>query len=77
MKVEDGVPPSVAVTELWLSLVFFIGLDAMLGAVDGALMFRYGRRALGEGEGDDEEPEAPSPDDTSSLDEEPVPALTY
>ena len=75
MTVQDGVSPSVSVTELWISLIFFIALYAALGAVDGALMFRFGRQALGEG--DEHGHGAPSSEDTPSPDDEPVPALTY
>ncbi len=50
MTVQDGVSPSVSVTELWISLTFFIVLYGLLAAVDGVLMFRFGRQALGEGD---------------------------
>jgi cytochrome d ubiquinol oxidase subunit I len=74
MKVEDGVSPSVSVTELWMSLTFFIVLYGLLAAVDGVLMFRFGRQALSEG---DEEHGASTSEDTPSPDDEPVPAMTY
>jgi cytochrome d ubiquinol oxidase subunit I len=75
MTVQDGVSPSVSVTELWISLTFFIVLYGLLAAVDGALMFRFGRQALGEG--DDHGHGAPTSEETPSPDDEPVPALTY
>jgi cytochrome d ubiquinol oxidase subunit I len=75
MTVEDGVSPSVSVTELWISLIFFIALYAALGAVDGTLMFRFGRQALGEG--DEHGHGEPTSEETPSPDDEPVPALTY
>ncbi len=74
MLVKDGVSPSVSVTEIWISLIFFIVLYGLLAGVDGTLMFRFGRKALGEG--DDDEHGAPMDDETSSDDER-VPALTY
>jgi cytochrome bd ubiquinol oxidase subunit I len=75
MKTEDGVSASVSSTEIWISLIFFIGLYGLLAAVDGMLMFRFGRKALGTGEEDDHA----VPGDGGSPDsaEEPVPALTY
>ncbi len=75
MTVQDGVSPSVSVTELWISLIFFIALYAALGAVDGTLMFRFGRQALGEG--DEHGHGEPTSEETPSPDDEPVPALTY
>ena len=63
-----------ASTEIWISLIFFIVLYGLLAAVDGTLMFRFGRKALSEG--DEDEHGAPTDDETSS-DDEPVPALTY
>ncbi len=75
MKVEDGVSESVSSTEIWISLIFFIGLYGLLAAVDGMLMLRFGRTALGE---EDEADHAPPGDGGSpDSDEEPVPALTY
>jgi hypothetical protein len=50
-------------------------LYGLLAAVDGALMFRFGRQALGEG--DDHGHGAPTSEETPSPDDEPVPALTY
>ena len=75
MLVKDGVSQSVSVTEIWISLIFFIALYGLLAAVDGTLMFRFGRKALGDG--DEDEHGAPIDDDEASSDDEPVPALTY
>jgi cytochrome bd ubiquinol oxidase subunit I len=59
MKTSDAVSPSVSATEIWISLVVFIGLYGLLAVVDGTLMFRYGRRPLA----DEEEAEEPADDD--------------
>ncbi len=75
MLVKDGVSASVSVTELWISLLFFIVLYGLLAAVDGMLMLRYGRKALSEGE-DEDEGEGHDGHQTAP-DDEPVPALTY
>ncbi len=53
MLVKDGVSQSVSVTEIWISLIFFIALYGLLAAVDGTLMFRFGRKALGDGDEDE------------------------
>ena len=75
MKVEDGVSASVSSTEIWISLIFFLALYGLLAAVDGMLMFRFGRQALSEGEED--EHAVPGDGGGPDVDEEPVPALTY
>jgi cytochrome bd ubiquinol oxidase subunit I len=75
MKTEDGVSASVSSTEIWISLIFFIGLYGLLAAVDGMLMLRFGRKALGTG--DEDEHAVPDDGGTPDSDEEPVPALTY
>ena len=46
MTTADGLSPSVSTTMVVLSLVVFVLLYAALGAVDGFLMVRYGRRGL-------------------------------
>ena len=46
MKTADGVSPSVGVTWIWISLVAFVLIYAVLAAADLALMLRYSRRAL-------------------------------
>ena len=75
MLVKDGVSASVSSTEIVISLVFFVVLYSLLGVVDGMLMFRFGRKALGEGGEDDH---TMPPDDTEpTSDDERVPALTY
>jgi cytochrome d ubiquinol oxidase subunit I len=47
MKTANGVSPSVSATDIWISLVLFVGIFAALGVVDGWLMVRYARRELG------------------------------
>ncbi len=46
MKTADGVSPSVGVTWIWISLIAFVLIYAVLAAADLALMLRYSRRAL-------------------------------
>ncbi len=46
MRTADGVSPSVGVTWIWISLVAFVLIYAVLAAADLALMLRYSRRAL-------------------------------
>ncbi len=75
MKTEDGVSASVSSTEIWISLIFFIGLYGLLAAVDGMLMLRFGRKELGTG--DEDEHSLPDDEGSPDSDEEPVPALTY
>jgi cytochrome bd ubiquinol oxidase subunit I len=48
MLTKNGVSPSVSATEIWISLVVFYLVYALLGAADGYLMVHYGRRALGD-----------------------------
>jgi cytochrome d ubiquinol oxidase subunit I len=47
MKTADGVSPSVSATDIWISIVVFVAIFAVLGVIDGWLMVRYGRRRLG------------------------------
>ncbi len=77
MLTKDGVSASVSTTEIWMSLLFFIALYALLAAVDGMLMFRYGRKALTDGDGEDDEGGGGAMGDPSTSDDERVPALTY
>ena len=44
MLTADGVSPSVSTTEIWITLITFIVLYALLAVADGFLMFRYARR---------------------------------
>ena len=44
MLTRNGVSPTVSVTWLWISLVFFILLYGTLGTVDLLLMLRYSRK---------------------------------
>jgi cytochrome bd ubiquinol oxidase subunit I len=48
MLTKNGVSTSVSATELWISLVIFYLIYAVLGVANTWLMIRYGRRSLGE-----------------------------
>ena len=63
-KTKEGVSASVSTAMVATSLGVFVLLYAVLAAVDGALMFRYSRKAL---------------DPAPAMDEQgaPVPAMTY
>ena len=47
MKTANGVSPSVSATDVWISIVVFVLIFAVLGVADAWLMLRYGRRELG------------------------------
>ena len=47
MKTANGVSPSVSATDIWISIVIFVLVFAVLGVADAWLMLRYGRRELG------------------------------
>jgi len=47
MKTANGVSPSVSSTDIWISIVIFVLVFAVLGVADAWLMLRYGRRELG------------------------------
>ncbi len=64
MLTKNGVSPTVSVTWLWISLVFFILLYGTLGTVDLLLMLRYSRKQL---------PPAPAVADKDA----PMPAVLY
>jgi cytochrome d ubiquinol oxidase subunit I len=64
MLTRNGVSPTVSVTWLWISLVFFIVLYGTLGTVEFLLMLKYSRKQL---------PSAPAPADADA----PVPAVLY
>ena len=64
MLTKNGISPTVSVTWLWISLVFFILLYGTLGTVDFLLMLRYSRKQL---------PSPPAPADTDAR----VPAVLY
>jgi cytochrome bd-type quinol oxidase subunit 1 len=46
MLTRNGISPTVGVTWLWISLVFFVLLYGTLGTVDFLLMLKYSRRQL-------------------------------
>ncbi|HTR93129.1 MAG TPA: cytochrome ubiquinol oxidase subunit I [Trebonia sp.] len=64
MLTKNGISPTVSVTWLWISLVFFILLYGTLGTVDLLLMLKYSRKQL---------PSPPAPADTDAR----VPAVLY
>jgi len=48
MLTKNGVSPSVSATDIWISLVVFYLIFAVLGVADAWLMIRFGRRSIGE-----------------------------
>lgn len=73
MLTKNGVSSSVSATDLWISLVVFYLIYAVLGVSAAWLMIRYGRRSIGDdplakitSEGDS----GPGSTDTTSLDAE-------
>jgi cytochrome d ubiquinol oxidase subunit I len=46
MKTSQGVSPSVSAADIWISLVVFVLVYIVLGAADGYLMIRFGRKEL-------------------------------
>ena len=64
MLTKNGVSASVSATDIWISLIVFYAIYAVLGVANTWLMIRYGRRSLGE------DPLAklmPDPDDSSGT----------
>ncbi len=47
MKTADGVSSSVSATEIWISIVLFVGIFLVLAVADTWLMVRFSRRDLG------------------------------
>jgi cytochrome d ubiquinol oxidase subunit I len=68
MKTVNGVSVSVSQADVIISLTVFVLIYIVLGAADVALMFRYGRRELRDGDGDGE---------TTTTGEAAMPALSY
>ena len=64
MLTRNGLSPSVSTTELWISVIGFFALYAVLGTIDVILMLRYSRKEL-----------APPP--AQAEQGEPVPAMEY
>jgi len=64
MLTRNGISPTVSVTWLWISLVFFVLLYGTLGTVDLVLTLRYSRRPL---------PPDPAPADAGAK----LPAVQY
>ena len=48
MLTKNGVSSSVSATDIWISLVVFYLIYAVLGVADTWLMLRYGRRSIGD-----------------------------
>ncbi len=48
MLTKNGVSSSVSATDIWISLVVFYLIYAVLGVADAWLMIRFGRRAIGD-----------------------------
>jgi cytochrome d ubiquinol oxidase subunit I len=71
MKTSQGVSTSVSSTDLWISLIAFVCVYIVLGAADGFLMIRYGRRALAE------DPVAEQPGPTEQAASADTPAIVY
>ena len=46
MLTKNGISPTVSVTWVWISLVFFVLIYGALGTVDFLLMLRYARKQL-------------------------------
>ncbi len=65
MLTRNGVSPTVSVTWLWISLVFFVLLYGTLGTVDLLLMLKYSRKEL------------PSPPPAVAEKDAPLPAVLY
>ena len=68
-KTVNANSPSVSATDIWISLIAFVLVYIVLGAVDLILMLRYSRRGLGR------KPTRRRP--SQRRVEDPVPALTY
>jgi cytochrome bd ubiquinol oxidase subunit I len=84
MKTIDANSPSVSATDIWISIVAFVLVYLVLGAVEVTLMLRYARKGL-----PDEEPGrhggpaqpgdrgGPQSGAASGTGAPPIPALTY
>jgi cytochrome bd ubiquinol oxidase subunit I len=48
MLTKNDVSPSVSATDIWISLVVFYLIFAVLGVADAWLMIRFGRRSIGD-----------------------------
>jgi cytochrome d ubiquinol oxidase subunit I len=71
MKTVDAASPSVSATDIWISLVVFVLLYAVLGAADAVLMLRYARKGLGHEDESSEQSQA------TGRGVGAIPALTY
>ena len=47
MKTANGLSPSVSAADIWISIIVFVAIFAVLGVIDTWLMIRYSRRELG------------------------------
>jgi len=64
MLTKNGISPTVSTPWLWISIIAFVALYALLGTVDLLLMLKYSRKEL------------PPPPTEADL-EAPVPAVQY
>jgi len=46
MLTKNGVTPRVSSLEVWISIIAFVGIFAVMGLVDAFLMIKFSRRAL-------------------------------
>jgi cytochrome d ubiquinol oxidase subunit I len=69
MKTINANSPAVSSTDIWISLVAFVLIYIALGAADLVLMLRYGRKELGDENGEDS--------GASGKGATTIPALTY
>jgi cytochrome d ubiquinol oxidase subunit I len=69
MKTINANSPSVTSTDIWISLIAFVGIYVALGAADLILMLRYARKGL--------DPDEGGPDESSPGTQTATPALSY
>jgi cytochrome d ubiquinol oxidase subunit I len=73
MKTSAGVSPTVSATWIWITLILFILVYAVFAVIDGILMVRYGRKALADGEHEEEDDGGESGEPSADR----APVLTY
>jgi cytochrome d ubiquinol oxidase subunit I len=76
MTTAQAASPSVTATDVWISLITFVGLYTLLGVADTYLMVHFGRKDLeadGDSDADGSGDGRPSPDTEASQ----LPALIY
>jgi cytochrome d ubiquinol oxidase subunit I len=77
MLTKNGVSPSVSTSWIWITLIVFIVLYALLAVTDGVLMVRYGRKNLAEGDEEGAAGEDGEGAEGEAATETGVPVLTY